>query len=101
MLHINLHILYIYFINLNFNLKEFQESNNYFKSYQMNKIEYFVELYLNLKLHSILNVKLVFRFSAFLHESHVNIKEFFSMSHHVITVLVAIHDLYHDSKCKP
>ena len=28
MVHINLHILYIYFIKLNLNLKEFQESNN-------------------------------------------------------------------------
>ena len=37
MLHINQHILYIYFIKFNFNLKEVQESNNYFKSYQVNK----------------------------------------------------------------
>ena len=34
MLHINLHIFYIYFIKFNLNLKEFQGSNNYFKSYQ-------------------------------------------------------------------
>ena len=48
MLHINLHILYIYFIKLNQNLKEFHESNKYFKSYQENKIEFFLdELYLN------------------------------------------------------
>ena len=33
-LHINLHLLYIYFIKLNLNLKEFQESNNYYKSKQ-------------------------------------------------------------------
>ena len=46
MLHINLHILYIYFIKLNQNLKEFQESNIYFKSYQVNKIEFLDELYL-------------------------------------------------------
>ena len=43
MLHINLHTLYIYFIKSNLNLKEFQESNNSFKSYQVNKITYFVE----------------------------------------------------------
>ena len=41
MLHISLHILYIYFIKLNLNLKEFQESNKYTKSYQENKIEFF------------------------------------------------------------
>ena len=40
MLHINLHILYINFIKLNLNLKEFQASNKYFNSYQENKIEY-------------------------------------------------------------
>ena len=34
MLYINLHILYILFIKLNFDLKEFQVPNNYFKSYQ-------------------------------------------------------------------
>ena len=50
-LHINLHILYIYFIKLNFNLKEFQESIKYFKSYQENKIEFLDELYFKLKLH--------------------------------------------------
>ena len=53
MLHINLHILYILFIKLNFDLKEFQVSNNYFKRYQENKMN----LYLNLNLHSNLNVK--------------------------------------------
>ena len=57
MLHINLYILYIYFIKFNLNLNELQESNNYFKSYQANKIEYFDELYLNLKLHLNLNIK--------------------------------------------
>ena len=57
MLHSFLHILYIQFIKLNLNLKEFQESNNYFKSYQVNKIEYFDELYFNLSLHSNLNIK--------------------------------------------
>ena len=43
MLHINLHrsILYIYFIKLNLNLKEFQEYKKYFESYQENMIEYF------------------------------------------------------------
>ena len=43
MLHINLHILYIYYIMLKLNLKEFQESINYFKSYQVNKIGNFIE----------------------------------------------------------
>ena len=57
MLHINLHISYIYFIKLNLNLKELQESINYLESYQVNKIEYFVELYFNLNLHSNLNTK--------------------------------------------
>ena len=61
MLHINLHILYIYFIKLNLNLKEFQESIHYFKSYQLNKIEYFDETYFNLNLHSNLNIKLDFQ----------------------------------------
>ena len=51
MLHINLHILYNYFIKLNLYLKEFQESINYLKNYQENKIEYFDELYFKLKLH--------------------------------------------------
>ena len=43
MLHINLHILYVgvYFIKFNFNLKEFQESNKYIKTYQEHKIECF------------------------------------------------------------
>ena len=40
MVHINLHILYIYFIKFNLNLKELQESNNYFKSYQENKMNH-------------------------------------------------------------
>ena len=61
MSHINLHILYIHFIKFNLNLKEFQESNNYFKSYQMNKIEYFDELYFSLNLHLNLNIKLDFQ----------------------------------------
>ena len=53
MLHINLHIIevYIYFIKFNLNLKEFHEYNQYFKSYQVNKIDYFVEFYFNLNLH--------------------------------------------------
>ena len=38
MLHINLHILHICFMKLNSNLKELQESINYLKSYQVNKI---------------------------------------------------------------
>ena len=58
MLHINLHILYILFIKLNFDLKEFQVSNNnYFKSYQENKMKFLDELYFNLNLHSNLNIK--------------------------------------------
>ena len=57
MLHINLHILYIHFIKLNLNLKEFQESINYFKSFQVKKIGYFVELYFNFNLQSNLNIK--------------------------------------------
>ena len=38
MLHINLRILNIHVIKLNLNVKEFQESNNYLKSCQVNKI---------------------------------------------------------------
>ena len=38
MLHINLDILDIHFIKFNLNLKEFQESIKYLKSYQVNKI---------------------------------------------------------------
>ena len=64
MLHINLHSLYIYFIKLNLNLKEFQESINYFKSYQVNKIDYFVELYSNLILHLNLKIKLDFQMNS-------------------------------------
>ena len=61
MLQINLHILYIHFIKLNLNLKEFQEFINYLKSYQKNQIGYFVELYFNLNLHLNLNIKLDFQ----------------------------------------
>ena len=61
MLHINLHILYIYFIKLNFNLKEVQESNNYFKSYQVNNTRYYIELHFNFNLHLNLNMKLDFQ----------------------------------------
>ena len=57
MLHINLHLIYVYFIKFNLHLKEFNESLNYFKSYQANKNEYFVELYFNLNLHLNLNIK--------------------------------------------
>ena len=56
MIHINLHILYIHSIKLNLNLKEFQGSNNYIKSYQENQVEYLDELYFKLKLH--LNLKI-------------------------------------------
>ena len=102
MLHINLHILYINFIKLNLNLKEFQESNRCFKSYQENKIEYFDKLYSKLKLHSNLNTKPDFQensqFSTSLHYSHVNMIKFFSTSHHVTMVLIMINDLHHDLK---
>ena len=105
MQHINLHILYIYFIKLNIYLKEFQESIHYFKSYQVNKNGYFVQLYFNLNLHLNLNIKPDYlvnsQFSTFLHESSVNVKEFFSTSCHIIMVLIAIHNLIHDLKCKP
>ena len=57
MLHLNLHVLCIHFIKMKLNLKEFQESNYYLKSYQENKIQYFVEFYFNLNLHSNLNIK--------------------------------------------
>ena len=94
MLHINLHSLYIHFIKLNLNLKGFQESINYFKSYQVSKIGFFVELFSSLKLRLNLNIKLGFQvnsqFGTFLHGSHVNVKELFSTSHHIITVLIAI-----------
>ena len=56
MLRINIHILYILFIKLNLNLKEFQESNTYIKSYQEDKIEFLDELYFNLNLKSNLNI---------------------------------------------
>ena len=57
MLHINLHILYILFIKLNLDLKEFPESNKYIKCYQESEIEFLDELYFNLNLHSNLNIK--------------------------------------------
>ena len=57
MLHINLHIVDIYFIKMNLNLKELQGSNNYFKSYQENKMKFLDELYYNLNLHLNLNIK--------------------------------------------
>ena len=105
MLQINLHVLYIHFIKFNINLKEFQESINYFKSCQANKIGYFVEIYFNLNLHLHLNIKSDFQvnsqLSTFLCGSPVNIKEFFSMSHHIIMVLIVIQDSNHDLKCKP
>ena len=43
MLHINLHFLYIYFIKMNLNLKEFQESNKYFDSYQEARLNFLDE----------------------------------------------------------
>ena len=97
MLHINLHILNIHFIKLNLNLKESQEFINYLKSYQVNKIRYFVESYFILNLCLNLNIKPDFQvnsqFSTFLCESCVNVKEFFSTSCHITMVLFAIHDL--------
>ena len=48
MLHIDLRILDIYFIKFSLNLKEFHESNNYFKSYQVNKIELFLMNYISI-----------------------------------------------------
>ena len=59
MLLINLHILYIHFIKLILYLKEVQEYNNYFQSYQENKIEFMNELYFNLNLHLNWNIKSV------------------------------------------
>ena len=64
MLHINLHILHIYFFKLNLYLKEFLESNNYIRSYQENKIEFLDELYFELKLHSNLSIKSDFQENA-------------------------------------
>ena len=105
MLHINLHILYIYFIKMNLDLKECQESNFYFKSCQENKIKFLDELYFKLKLHSNVNFKLDFeensQFSTSLHDSCVNEMEFFSMSCHVMMVLIMKNESYHDSKCEP
>ena len=49
MFHINLHIICIYFIKLNLNLDVFQESNNYLKSYQVNKILIFYSILLQLE----------------------------------------------------
>ena len=46
MVHINVHMLYIIFIKLNFDLKQFQVSNNNFKSYQETKTKFLDELYL-------------------------------------------------------
>ena len=57
MIHINLHILYIYCIKINLNLKQFQESKKYIKSYQENKIELFDEFLFKLKLHLNLNTQ--------------------------------------------
>ena len=72
-------------------------------SSEQNRI--FVELYFNLNLHLNLNIKSDFQvnsqFSTFLHETCVDVKEFFSSSCHITMVLIAIHDLYHDLKYKP
>ena len=58
MLHIKLHLL---FIKSNLNWKELQEANKYIKNYQVNKIEYFDELYFKLNFHLDLNIKLDFQ----------------------------------------
>ena len=80
-LHINLHILYIPFIKLNLNLKEFQESNNYIERYQENEIEFLDELYFNLNLHLNFNIKLDFhknsQFGTSPYYSCMNIIKFF------------------------
>ena len=92
MLHINLHILYSYFIIFNLNLKEFQESDKYTKSYQENKIEFLDESYFKLKLHLNLNIKSDFQensqSSTSLCYSHMNVIKFFSMSCHVMKVII-------------
>ena len=99
MLHINLQILYIYFIKLNLYLKEFQESNNCIKSYQENKIEFILDkLYIKLKLDSNLNIKSAFQensqFFTSLCYSCVNTIKFFSTSCHIMMVHV---NPYHES----
>ena len=102
MLHTNFHILYIYFIKMNLNLKEFQESIKYNKSYQENKIEFLDELYFNSNLHSNLNIKPEFQenlqFSTSLSYSCMNVIKFFSTSHHVATVLIMKNELHHVSQ---
>ena len=96
MLHIHLHIINNHFIKLNLNLKEFQESNNHFKRYQVNKVVDFILSCFNLNLHLNLNIKPDFQvnsqFTTFLCDSCVNVKEFFSTSCHFTMVLIAIHD---------
>ena len=71
---------------MNLNLKEFQESSNYIKSYQENKIGFLDELYFNLNLHLNLNIKLDFQensqFGTSLCYSHMNVIELFSTHHH-------------------
>ena len=62
------YFIYILLIKFNFDLKEFQVSNNYSKSYQENKMEFFDELYFYLNLHNNLNIK------------SMNVNEFFSTS---------------------
>ena len=42
-----------------------------------------------------------FMIQYFITLGHVNINEFFSMSCHVMTVLIEIHDSYHDLKHEP
>ena len=105
MLYINLHIIYIYLIKFDLNMKEFQESNDYFESYQLNKIEFCDELYFNLNLCLNMNMKLDIhmnsQFNTVLYWSCVNIIGFFSSSHHIMMVLIEIHDSYHDSKHEP
>ena len=73
LLHINLHILYLYFIKMNLNLKELQESIKYIKSYQGNKIEFFNEFYFQFVFHLNFKLKLGFRVNPQLNESCANV----------------------------
>ena len=106
MLHINLHILYISFIKVNLNLKEFEESNNYIKVMKKTRLNLCLdEIYFKLKLHLNLSIKSDFeensQFSTSLCYSCMNVIEFFSMSCHIMTVLMMKNELYHNLKCEP
>ena len=68
-------------------------------------IEFFDELYFKLKLHSNVDIKLDFQENSqlctSLHYSHVNVIEIFAMSCHIMTVLIAKNESYHNSKHEP